>query len=102
MQFVSKLGKEIHVNMVVQQDNFREIPLFIEQAFNIYGASFVNLTMMGFWGRTDRKLFESKDISNKDHPMYHEFLTTVQENLDIILDTRVNSVEVIRATNLHI
>jgi len=102
MQFVSKLGKEIHVNMVVQQDNFREIPLFIEQAFDIYGASFVNLTMMGFWGRTDRKLFESKDISNKDHPMYHEFLTTVQENLDIILDTRVNSVEVIRATNLHI
>jgi len=29
-------------------------------------------------------------------------LTIVQENLDIILDTRVNSVEVIRATNLHI
>ena len=32
MKFISKLGKDFILNMVVESDNFTDIPLFIERA----------------------------------------------------------------------
>ena len=81
MRFISKLGKFFIVNMVVESDNFTDIPLFIERAIK-YKASRVNLTMLRNWPdiRGGEKTFHEKNLANKNHPKRKEFLQLIKNN----------------------
>ena len=81
MKFISKLGKDFIVNMVVESDNFTDIPLFIERAID-HNSTRVNLTMLRNWPdiRGGTAAFKEKSLANVNHPKYEEFLKLLQNN----------------------
>ena len=85
MKFVSNLGKIFILNMVVESDNFTDIPLFIERAID-HKASRVNLTMLRDWPdiRGGSKTFHEKNLANPEHPKRYEFLKLLEENKDLL------------------
>lgn len=85
MKFISKLGKFFILNMVVQSDNFTDIPLFIERAIE-NNASRVNLTMLREWPdiRGGIQTFRNKNLANPNHPDRPKFLKLLQENEDLL------------------
>ena len=85
MKFISKLGKDFIVNMVVESDNFTDIPLFIERAID-HNSTRVNLTMLRNWPdiRGGTAAFKEKSLANVNHPKYEEFLKLLQDNEDLL------------------
>ena len=85
MKFISKLGKQFILNMIVQSDNFTDIPLFIERAID-NNATRVNLTMLKNWpdlgGGIEK--FKEKDLSNKEHPNYGKFLDLLKREKHLL------------------
>ena len=81
MKFISKLGKDFILNMVVESDNFTDIPLFIERAIE-HNATRVNLTMLRYWPdmRGGAETFRQKSLANPKHPRHQEFLTLLEDN----------------------
>ena len=85
MKFISELGKDFIVNMVVESDNFTDIPLFIERAID-HNSTRVNLTMLRNWPdiRGGTATFKEKSLANVNHPKYEEFLKLLQNNEDLL------------------
>ena len=85
MKFVSKLGKQFILNMVVESDNFTDIPLFIERAIE-HNATRVNLTMLRNWpdirGGSDN--FNKKNLANPNHEKYPAFIKLLEDNEDLL------------------
>ena len=85
MKFVSKLGKQFILNMVVESDNFTDIPLFIERAIE-HNATRVNLTMLRNWpdikGGPDN--FNKKNLANPNHEKYPAFIKLLEDNEDLL------------------
>ena len=71
--------------MVVESDNFTDIPLFIERAIE-HNSTRVNLTMLRNWPdiRGGTVVFEEKSLANSSHPKYDEFLKLLQDNEDLL------------------
>ena len=85
MKFISKLDKVFILNMVVESDNFTDIPLFIERAIG-HNATRVNLTMLRDWPdiRGGTATFKDKSLASPNHPKYEEFLKLLQDNEDLL------------------
>jgi MoaA/NifB/PqqE/SkfB family radical SAM enzyme len=85
MKFISNLGKDFILNMVVESDNFTDIPLFIERALE-HNSTRVNLTMLRDWPdiRGGTSTFKEKSLANVNHPKYGEFLKLLQNNEDLL------------------
>jgi len=85
LEFISKLNKYFILNMVVQADNFTDIPLLIEQAIR-YNCSRINLSMLRDWPdiRGGREKFDKENLSNKEHPKHKEFLQLLEDNQDLL------------------
>jgi MoaA/NifB/PqqE/SkfB family radical SAM enzyme len=85
LDFVSKLGKNHILNMVVQADNFTDIPLLVERAIEL-GCSQVNLSMLRFWNNLGggKEKFDKENLSNESHPKHKEFLKLLQDNEDLL------------------
>jgi len=85
MKFISKLGKQFILNMVVESDNFTDIPLFIERAIK-HNATRVNLTMLRNWpdirGGLDN--FNKKNLANPNHEKYADFMKLLESNEDLL------------------
>ena len=85
MKFISKLGKQFILNMVVESDNFTDIPLFIERAIK-HNATRVNLTMLRNWpdirGGLDN--FNKKNLANPNHEKYADFIKLLESNEDLL------------------
>ncbi len=92
MKFISKLGKEFILNMVVESDNFTDIPLFIERALE-HNATEVNLTMMRDWPdiRGGSANFNAKNLANPKHPKYPEFLKLLEDNRQLLCNNIVDA-----------
>jgi len=92
MKFISKLGKDFILNMVVESDNFTDIPLFIERAIE-HNASRVNLTMLRNWPdmKGGAATFKDKSLANLSHPKYEQFLRLLQDNEDLLSHPIVDS-----------
>jgi MoaA/NifB/PqqE/SkfB family radical SAM enzyme len=56
-------------DFVVQLDNYKEIPAFVELAKNL-GIDNINFQKMWNWGTTSQAEFESNNVYNPDHPEY--------------------------------
>ena len=91
MKFISRLDKNFVVNMVVQSDNFTDIPRFIEQAFE-YNATGINLNMMRYWPsmRGGVSKFDEHNLADPKHESYAEFQRLIQDNLTLLEDPRIN------------
>lgn len=55
------------VNMVVQQDNFREMRLLLEKCRD-WAVDKVRFYRLRQWGHTDPRSFDERDVSNPAHP----------------------------------
>jgi hypothetical protein len=62
---------EIVADFVVQVDNYKEIPQFVELC-NQLGIKRINWQKMWNWGTWPQNEFDQKNIYNSKHPDYNE------------------------------
>jgi len=79
MRFISKLGRQYILNMIVQADNYTDIPLFIERAID-HNATRVNLTMLKNWPdlRGGTAAFNEADLSQPGNPEHDKFISLLE------------------------
>jgi MoaA/NifB/PqqE/SkfB family radical SAM enzyme len=72
-QFVSKNNfyTQISADFVVQLDNYREIPLFVELCAQL-GIDNINFQKMWNWGTWPQAVFDSKNVYNPTHSKFAE------------------------------
>lgn len=91
VKFVSKLGKKFVLNMIVQADNYTDVPNFIEMGLE-NKATRVNLTMLRYWpqmfGGIDN--YNDKDLSRLDHPKREGFIKVIESNMDLLTNPIVD------------
>lgn len=67
--------KEFIITMVVQQENFREVPSFVETCLERFKADKIQLRPLLPWFHLHHDSnFETKDLTNPKHPNYKEFV----------------------------
>lgn len=73
IHIVSKynFSTKITANFVVQLDNYKEIPLFVELCAQL-GIKHINFQKMWNWGTWRQDVFDSKNIYNSKHPKFYE------------------------------
>ena len=77
VRYITKLTKELNVStkisadFVVQLDNYKEIPAFVELCTEL-GIDNINLQKMWNWGTWDNITFEQNNIYNPNHPLYED------------------------------
>ncbi len=91
LEFISKLGKEFVLNMVVQSENFTDVPLVCEKAIEL-GCNRLNLTMIRYWHqmRGGRTKFDEVNLARKDHPKRVEFLNMLKNNEELLKHPIIN------------
>jgi sulfatase maturation enzyme AslB (radical SAM superfamily) len=67
----SQLPTNVSADFVVQMDNYKEIPAFIELC-NDLGIKHINFQKMWNWGTWPQQVFDAKNIYDPAHPMYNE------------------------------
>ena len=60
-------------DFVVQLDNYKEIPMFVELCDQL-GMTKVNFQKMWNWGTWPTEVFDQNNIYNPDHPQYNELV----------------------------
>lgn len=95
LEFISKLDKRWAINMVVQSDNFMDIPNFIETGIR-YNCSRINLTMLRYWPKMagGKKLFNERNLANKNHPKHDEYIKFLEKHKDILSHPKVYCEEI--------
>lgn len=68
---ISKYNTKLTADFVVQKDNYKEIPLFVDLCKNI-GIDNINLQKMWNWGTWDQQEFDEKNIYTPTHPDYED------------------------------
>ncbi|MFV0416221.1 MAG: radical SAM protein [Chthoniobacterales bacterium] len=79
---------QLWINFVVQQENFREIPAFIELG-NQWGVDGFWLQRMTNYGSFTATEFQNKDVCHPDHPDHPEFLDMLRQ--PFFQDSRINA-----------
>lgn len=75
-EFRGKPDRCLMLSFVVQADNFKDMPGFIELA-KACGANY-SFNRIDDWGHLSADLFKGKDVLNKNHPQHPEFLEVVK------------------------
>jgi MoaA/NifB/PqqE/SkfB family radical SAM enzyme len=70
LDFLSRIGCQLTLSMVVQQNNWREIPQLLELA-NGYNAK-LYLSQLVNWGTFSREEFEKRAVHLKGHPEHQK------------------------------
>jgi MoaA/NifB/PqqE/SkfB family radical SAM enzyme len=74
----------ITADFVVQLDNFKEIPAFVELCEQL-GITTINFQKMWNWGTWSHEIFAKKNIYSPDHPQYNELVEIFkQSNREIL------------------
>jgi MoaA/NifB/PqqE/SkfB family radical SAM enzyme len=64
---------QLTADFVVQLDNYKEIPMFVELCDQL-GMTKVNFQKMWNWGTWTAEVFKQNNIYNPDHPQYNELV----------------------------
>jgi sulfatase maturation enzyme AslB (radical SAM superfamily) len=62
---------KVTADFVVQQDNYKEIPAFVQLCDNL-GIKHINFQKMWNWGTWPQQVFDHKNIYDPAHPLYNE------------------------------
>jgi hypothetical protein len=73
--------KKLHLCMVIQDRNFREIPSFIQICLEKYACDYVSLRPVYQWGTMPEDVFWFKDVLNPMHPYHQEYLEIISHPL---------------------
>jgi sulfatase maturation enzyme AslB (radical SAM superfamily) len=77
VRYINQVKTELGVNtritadFVVQLDNYKEIPMFVDLCKSL-GIAHFNLQKMWNWGTWDNATFEQNNIYNPAHPLYED------------------------------
>lgn len=85
MENLAFLGKKraegyfrlMRLDFVVQVDNFRDMPAFIELATS-FGVDKLQFSMVTDWGTWPKEMYESKCIWKESHPEFKEFIEVMK------------------------
>jgi MoaA/NifB/PqqE/SkfB family radical SAM enzyme len=69
--------KQLRLDFVVQQANYREMPAFVELAESL-GADHASFSKVMDWGTWPRAVFELQCIWDPEHPEFDEFLEVLR------------------------
>ena len=70
--------QKITADFVVQSDNYREIPEFVNLCKDL-GIHRINWQKMWNWGTWPQAEFDAKNIYNDQHPDYHKLVTVFEQ-----------------------
>ena len=68
---ISKYNTKLTADFVVQKDNYKEIPMFVDLCKSI-GIDNINLQKMWNWGTWNQEEFDDKNIYTPLHPDYDD------------------------------
>lgn len=80
-------GMKLHLRMVAQESNYREIPAFYQQSKN-FGADIVEYCRLTDWKSYSPDEFKQHDVFSPSHPEYSEameMLDKIKSNQDVVL-----------------
>ncbi len=63
---------------VVQRDNFREMPLFVEWISSLKSKNTIWFNLIADWGHLTSEKFNHKAVWKKEHPDHLEFLEVLK------------------------
>lgn len=83
MKFISKLRaekrfKHLQVNFVVQQKNYREIPMFAKMFLNM-GCDSVAFSKVFDWGSWSKEEFMANCVWDESHPDYNHYVSVLTD-----------------------
>jgi sulfatase maturation enzyme AslB (radical SAM superfamily) len=67
----SQLSTRVSADFVVQLDNYKEIPAFVDLCDDL-GIQHINFQNMWNWGTWPQQEFDNKNIYNPAHPLYSQ------------------------------
>ena len=76
LDFISRLPLRLKLSCVVQANNFREMPAFVQLAKRL-GAS-VYFSQLVNWGTFSRDEFSRRAVHRPEHPLHQDFLSILQ------------------------
>ena len=84
LRFVSELRRKNVINnfqigTVVQEQNFREMPLFVKRCIEEFEADDVRLRPYEPWGAESRDVAWFKDVRVSDHPLHLEYRRIMED-----------------------
>ncbi len=71
-----KAFRKLLVSFVVQENNFREMPAFVELGRTL-GADTIIFSRLTDWGTFPPAIFTSRSIHLADHPLHNEFVNVI-------------------------
>lgn len=81
LQFIAKLRGEnsiqrLHLSFVVQANNFREMPAFVELGRSLKADTII-FARLTDWGSFPASIFANRSVHRSDHPQHAEFLSII-------------------------
>lgn len=70
--------KEFKITMVVQPENFKEVPKFIEQSLEEFNPDKIQLRPLMKWFKLTHDEFKNRNLLATDHPENKEFIEIMQ------------------------
>jgi hypothetical protein len=85
LEFISTLRKEgplkfLKISMVVQSNNFREMPDFVELGYR-YGVDVIYFSQLVNWGTFSDAEFRSRAVHFPWHPLHAEFANLLKDEI---------------------
>jgi len=90
LDFIATLAIPLKFSCVVQRDNYRELPAFVDLARR-YGAA-VYFSRLVNWGTFDRAEFIRRAVHLPDHPEHDELLAILRQ-LDGLADVELGNLQ---------
>lgn len=81
LEFISGLDASLRLSMVVQQNNYQEVPALYQLAKQL-GAE-LYLSQLVNWGTYSREEFIGRDVCNAQHPEHSQFRTLLGEMVQL-------------------
>ena len=67
------------LNFIVQRENYREIPVFLDWAFELKSKPNIWFNLIDDWGHLDRSQFNDMAIWKVTHPKHQDFLQSLSK-----------------------
>ena len=104
LTFISKLRNEnsirrLLLSFVVQTNNFREMPAFIELGRSAKADTII-FSRLNDWGTFPPAIFANRSVHRIEHPLHSEFRGVVSENIFAEPDVFLGNLNEFRTANL--
>lgn len=70
--------KEFKITMVIQPENFREVPSFIERSLNEFNPDVIQLRPIMQWFQMTPEKYKKQNLMDLTHPNHREFIEIMQ------------------------